>query len=282
MKIASGYCIGDFVSRMLGAVRLVFLGGVLLLVALPAVGAAGTSSGQRPLPYAPPPIVGFGSVLCAPVFACAPPNSAPATSSGKQRLEYEQTRPQREIPFEPVDFDKYAGYYEFGFPDGHVLARVYRHANRYYWQVENAGQPPTEFFPESPTKFFATEFAAQLSFVRAPDGHVTELILHEMGIQHIAHRVSRAVFEAWLQELRRRISDDRPTPGTDAALRRYLETVKGLGTFEGLKFVRVGPHGWNAYDAAFADGELHCFIAPLASTGKVNGLECQKAPRPAR
>ena len=303
----TGYSKPGFAKRMLEVMGITGCLCVLLSAGAPPVRGAEAAARQEQLPYAPPPIMGFGNVLCAPVFACAPAqqtNGAPVqsrdakTNSDQQRLLYQQTRPQREIPFNPADFDEYAGYYEFAFPDGDVFVRVYRQKSRYFWQVENAGQPPTEFFPESSTEFFATEFAAQLSFMTAPDGRATELILHEMGVQHMAHRVGEAAFDAWLEKLQSRMSAREPTTRTDVALRRQLEawertarthpearlpivrTIKGLGSLEGLKFIKAGPHGMDAYQATFSKGELRCFITPLTSSGKVNALECDQVLPP--
>ena len=282
----------------------------LLLISGPSAHAAQdsvpSSAGQaiaerQQLPYAPPPVMGFGGVLCAPVLACAP--STPATQAAtprsesqahadQRRLLYEQTRPQNQVPFNPTDFDKYVGYYEFDFLDGTVFTGVYRSGNRYYWQVESAGQRPTEVFPESAAEFFATEFAAQLSFATGTDGNVTEMILHENGVLHAARRASQAAYDAWLNNLHQRIAADKPSPGTDVVVRRQinaweslaaanhvphgpiLTTIQNLGAFGTLKFVRVGPHGWDVYEATFSNGRLQCFVAPLSSKGKVSGLEC--------
>lgn len=287
----------SFARKMLGVIGVTgCLYALLFVSARPARGAE-AAAGQEQLPYAPPPVMGFGNVLCAPVFACAPAQrsgGAHAPNRNQQNVLYEQTRPQREIPFKPTDFDKYAGYYEFAFPDGHVFVRVYRAADRYFWQVENAGQPPTELFPESPTRFFATAFAAQLSFVTAPDGRVTQLILHETGVQHMARRVPEAAFDAWLEQLQTRMNAHEPTTRTDVALHRQLEvweraartnpearqpivrTIEGLGTFQGLKFIKTGPHGMDIYEVTFSKGALRCFVMPLTSAGKVNGLECDQ------
>lgn len=297
-----------FAKRMLSAIGVAGCLCALFFVSARPVRGAEATARQEHLPYAPPPVMGFGNVLCAPVFACAPaqqgsgappPSRNSKTRSDQQKLLLEQTRPQREIPFSPADFDKYVGYYELAFPDGHVFVRVYRQENRYFWQVENAGQPPTEFFPESPTEFFATEFAAQLSFVTAPDGRVTELILHEMGVQHMARRVPEAAFDTWLARLQSRMNAREPTTRTDVALRRQLEawertartnpeahlpmvrTIESLGDLEGLKFIKTGPHGMDVYEATFSKGELRCFIMPMTSSGKVNGLECHEVIRPA-
>ena len=293
---------GNRGKRMLRSIRLAIRYYALLFVSVQSAAAVQVSVGQQ-LPYAPPPVMGFGNVLCAPVFVCAParrtgeapqPSQEPRIRSDQQQLLYEQTRPRREIPFTPADFDKYVGFYEFDLPDGGVLVRVYRQENRYYWQVENAGQPPTEFFPASPTEFFATDFAAQLSFLTAPDGHVTELILHEMGAEHMARRVPQAVFQAWVEKLQSRMNAHAPSTRTDVALRKQLEawekmtransepsppilgTVKSLGKFEGLRFIETGPHGWDVYDVTYSKGALRCFIAPLSSKGKVDGLECHQ------
>ena len=302
-----GYSKPGFAKRVLGAMGVTGCLYVLLLGGGSPVRGAEATAGHEQLPYAPPPVLGFGNVLCAPVFFCAPaqqanggpgPSHGSKTRSNQQRLLYEQTQPQREIPFNPADFDKYVGYYEFAFPDGDVFVRVYRQKSRYFWQVENAGQPPTEFFPESATTFFATEFAAQLSFVTVPDGRVTELILHEMGVEHMARRVPEAAFDAWLQELQTRMDAHQPSTRTDVALRRQLEawertarthpqtrvsmvrTIESLGAFRGLKFIKTGPHGMDVYDATFSKGELRCFIMPMTSGGKVNGLDCHKVLHP--
>ncbi len=305
----SRHCKPDFGKRLLGTIVVTGCLCALFLAGVQPVRGAEATAGQEQLPYAPPPLLGFGNVLCAPVFACAPaqraggaaaPSRDSKTRSEQRKLLYEQTRPQRETPFSPADFDKYVGYYEFAFPDGRVFVRVYRQETRYFWQVENAGQPPTEFFPESPTEFFATEFAAQLSFVTAPDGRVTGLILHEVGVQHTARRAPEAAFDAWLQQLRHRMSAHEPTTRTDVALRRQLEawertaraspeagpsivrTIGGLGAFQGLKFIKTGPHGMDVYEANYSKGALRCSIMPLTSGGKVNGLECHQAVGPER
>ncbi|HXR91286.1 MAG TPA: glycogen/starch/alpha-glucan phosphorylase [Steroidobacteraceae bacterium] len=48
----------------------------------------------------------------------------------------------------------------------YARARVYRKGDRYYSQL--TAQPPVEVFSESPTEFFATVVAAQISFVTGP------------------------------------------------------------------------------------------------------------------
>lgn len=215
----------------------------------------------------------------------------------QQRLLYEQTRPQRQVPFSPSDFDKFAGYYRFA--DLSMFARVYRSAHRYYVQV--TGKGPVEVFPESPIEFFATAVPAQVSFATHPDGHVTEMTLHQSGYLQTALRVSEATYEAAASRLQQRIARKEPSPGTQASLRAQLQgwengkpeysqmgaglasasreqreqmltMIRYLGALKELHFVTVNPNGWDVYIATFSNGAVKCVIAPLSSEGKVTGL----------
>lgn len=215
----------------------------------------------------------------------------------QQRLLFEQTRPQRQVPFSPTNFDKYAGYYRFA--DVSLYARVYRDVDRYYVRV--AGKGPVEVFAESPTEFFATAVPAQISFATDPDGHVTEMTLHQGGYLQTALRVSKAVNQAAAAKLQQRIAGNLPSPGVQASLRAQLEgwengkpdyadmgaglvsasheqreqmlrMIRYLGALKGLRFVTINPNGWDVYVATFSNGAVKCLIAPLSSDGKVTGL----------
>jgi hypothetical protein len=93
--------------------------------------------------------------------------------TGAARQDYLQTRPQKEIAFDPKDFDRFQGYYAFA---PMYFAHVFRTKDRYY--IKLTDQAPREIFPESPTEFFATLVAMQVSFVDGADGRVTGLVLH--------------------------------------------------------------------------------------------------------
>jgi len=56
---------------------------------------------------------------------------------------------------------------------------VSREAGHLYTQI--TGQPKVEIFATSGTEFFLKEVDAQLTFVKAADGKVTSVILHQMG-----------------------------------------------------------------------------------------------------
>lgn len=227
----------------------------------------------------------------------APGSAATPTPAEVARRKYEQSRPQREVPFNPADFDKYTGYYRFGDTDN--FAHVYRTGSRYFSQL--TGQPPVEFFPESQTEFFTTVVAAQISFVIGSGGRVTGMVIHQNGMLHSLHRVSKAQFEAGSAALAKRIKEDTPSPGTRAMVLSYIkgleqgrqdyatmtpqlaaisrpqlskavDLVHEQGAFKSLTFARVAPNGANVYIADFAHGKLLWVIMPLSKDGKVTGI----------
>ena len=244
-----------------------------------------------------------GAALIQPGFS-SPVGSGEAAyglhAAGKtdqQRLLFEQTRPQRQVPFSPTAFDKLAGYYRFA--DVSLFARVYRSANRYYVQV--TGKGPVEIFAESPTEFFATAVPAQISFATGSGGQVTEMTLHQSGYLQTALRVSKAVYQAAATKLQQRIAGNRPSPGAQVSLRAQLEgwengkpdyadmgaglasashdqrdqmlaMIRYLGALKELHFVTVNPNGWDVFVATFSNGSVKCLMAPLSSNGKVTGL----------
>lgn len=241
-----------------------------------------------------PLLYGF---LSTPAVSAAVPAATGSTSTAEiARLLYEQTRPQKEVPFNPADFDKYTGYYRFS--DSGAFLHVFREGGHYLTQL--TGQGPVEVFPESPSEFFATVVAAQISFETATDGRVTELVLHQNGHLQTASRTSQAAYEAAQAQLQRRLEANIPSPGTKSSLVRWIHSIeerdpnyddmepglaaaaraqmpqiewgfRRLGAFKSLSFVRVEPNGWDVYDGEFARGRAEFHIAPLAPDGKVGG-----------
>ena len=64
----------------------------------------------------------FGG-LSAPIAQAQASNPAASTPAERAKLLAEQTRPQKEVPFNPTDFDKFVGYYKLSFSRG-ICARV--------------------------------------------------------------------------------------------------------------------------------------------------------------
>jgi Domain of unknown function (DUF3471) len=211
------------------------------------------------------------------------------------RQLHEQTAPRTAVPFDPKEFDKFAGYYQL---QPTVFFHVFRNGDHYFAQL--SGQGPVEWFPESSTKFFAATEAAQISFLEDPDGRTTGLILHQNGYLRPATKVADVVAEAAAEELQLRITNNTPGRGTEAALRHQIETIQrgepdydamgpglakatheqlqqltqlmqGMGRLRAVIFKRVLPNGADVYLATFTHGRLECTISPLSSDGKIEG-----------
>jgi hypothetical protein len=215
-------------------------------------------------------------------------------------LRAEQAAPRKPITMDSASIDRFVGAYQL-FPstiwwitrDGsHFLARF-------------TGGTTVEYFPESATKFFSTEGPAQLSFESDTDGHVTAMIRHHLGIERRAPRISAAAAMAIEDALAVRIKDNKPAPGTEAALRHQIDAMENgafdtsvmspelrslinsrtpmattffaqLGAFKSLTFKNVGPTGVDFYTAVFERGRIVWSILPLVD-GKIVELYYQRA-----
>jgi hypothetical protein len=248
----------------------------------------------------------FGMASCSQI---SPASGAQARVSGsaaptpaeRAKLLEEQTQPQKEVPFSPGDFDKFVGYYQ----RGQAFFHIFRAGDHYYSQI--TGQMPFEVFSESSTEFFATVVAAQISFDMSPRGEVTGLVLHQNGFLMPWRRVSRGVFEAANANLQQRIKDNTPSPGTQASLLRYINSLEmgkpnyeemspqlaaavrqqlpmieqiihKLGPYQAMKFRGVSSTGLDTYDARFAHGEIAWVIGALSANGKVLEREFRELP----
>lgn len=292
-------------------------------IGAPVVGAAGISKADltgrvrritdgrtaAPLSIAQKVLLGASAALMLALPVClgllVSPNAdaQPGTATGYSppadaaRQDYLQTRPQKEVPFDPKDFDRFQGYYAFA---PMYFAHVYRQQDRYY--IKLTDRAPREIFPEGKTEFFATLVALQVSFVSGASGRVTGLVLHEDAFSLPAASVAPSVATAAEAQLQARIKADVPSPGTEAVLRRmidgwergqpdykdmgpvlayanYLNRAKvralmqKLGPFKSMVFETVSPSGMDVYDATFAHGRTRLNITPLAFSpdGKVVG-----------
>lgn len=215
---------------------------------------------------------------------------------------YEQARPRTAIPFDPKDFAKFSGYYEF--PSQQIL-HIFREGDRYLSQLPL--QPQVEIYPDSQTEFFIMVVPAQISFLLTPAGQVSGLVLHQNGLLQTATKVSEQTAQNVEASLQARIKADRPSPGTEAAARRTIEAqqaghpnyremapglaalaqlqqpliepmLQQLGALKSLTFKRVSPTGMDIYDATFAGGALQVVIAPLASNGRIISFGMRRPP----
>jgi hypothetical protein len=202
---------------------------------------------------------------------------------------------RRAIELPKSGLDPLAGHYQL--PGGTIMT-VWRDGGRLLTQLP--GQPAVEVFPEKKGDFFAKVVDAQISFDTAALGQATSLVLHQNGMEQAANRLSDDTALRIAAELRQRIKDNTPGPGTELALRHQIETLERgdpdygamgpelveatqqqlpqiknlfekLGPLKALEFSKVLPNGNDVYLATFDNGRLECTIFPLSSAGKVIG-----------
>jgi hypothetical protein len=235
----------------------------------------------------------------------------PGPAAAQQQQGVSEDEGSRQAAFNPADFDKCAGYYQYAdyrfyqFADFPVVARVYQENSRYY--VQDTGQAPTELIPEGANEV-AARFATKINhkqylFVMGPEGKAREMVTIRQGhVDDQAPRASRSAWDVAVAKLKQRIASDLPSSGTEAALRgqaegwekrrpdyspihyvvsgtqvepekpeHFRKTIDQLGTFIGLRFVKVNPEGWDVFDARFSNGTLEICVAPLSPSGKFAG-----------
>ena len=218
-------------------------------------------------------------------------------------MRAEQAAPRKPVRFDPANFDRFVGAYHFQ-PDS--VMWVTRDGAHYFARV--TGQVAVEEFPESQTKFFSNEARHQLSFDSDAGGHVTGLVLHQLGMERPMPRISAPAAKAIEDALMARIKANTPSPGTEAALRHQIaaveqgafdtaamspplgalvrsqaptaiQTFAQLGAFKSLAFRYVGPDGFDLYEAVFEHGKLDWMIWPLAD-GKIKALRYMPPAQP--
>ena len=156
-------------------------------------------------------------------------------------------------------------------------------------------------FPESKTMFFSKVVNAELEFTKDDSqGRPSELILHQNGRDLTMKRLDDAQAKVLMDAsvaLAKRIKDQTPAPGGEAAVRKMIEGLEAgkpdygmmspglaeatrqqlsgiqaeiakLGALRSLAFKGVGPGGADIYLAGFERGALEYRIW-LAPDGKV-------------
>jgi beta-lactamase regulating signal transducer with metallopeptidase domain len=238
--------------------------------------------------------IAAGAFAQAPSQTQAQPSSALAPETIAARKQ-EQNAPREQVPIDPSILDNYVGYYQF---DQYAIFTVKRLGDQLFVQL--TGQQTFQVFPESAQKFFYKVVHAQISFVTDAQGHTTELILHQSGLERPANRIDEAQARAVEDSLAKRIKDGTPMPGSEAALRHQINALLHghmdsremtedlaavtrpqmtnieqhfglLGPLQSLSFAGVSTRGWDMYDCKFANGTSVCRIL-LAPDGKVGGL----------
>jgi beta-lactamase regulating signal transducer with metallopeptidase domain len=240
-------------------------------------------------------------LAAAPVLVQAQAEPAPSSTLNAQRRA-EQAMPRKPVAFDPAHFDKYVGYYQLA-PS--VVFTIKRNGDHFFSRL--TGQVDIEMFPESETKFFVNEVHAQVSFISNAQGQATELVLHQNGQEQHAPRITEAAAKSIEASLLERIRSNKPSPGTEAALRHQIESMQkgqrdysvltpaltsavkemepnilaalaSMGPLKSIKFRTVMPGGADNYIVEFERGSSEWFISPLTADGKISGMSWRRTP----
>jgi beta-lactamase regulating signal transducer with metallopeptidase domain len=226
---------------------------------------------------------------------------APPTPDEIAQRRKEQRQPRTVVAFDPKRFDKFVGFYRV---QPETFFTVTREEDRFFARL--TGQDDVEWFPESPAKFFAKVVHAQISFITDPQGNVTELVLHQNGLEQHAPRVDGTVVKAFEAALQKRIAKGVPDPEREALVRRDIAAQqkgepdleimspgliaaakqqwpqiqqwnKRVGKFENLVFMHVSRQGWDIYDATYENGHMIVSVGPLTPDHKLQGIFYQSS-----
>jgi hypothetical protein len=207
----------------------------------------------------------------------------------------------KEVTVDPAVLDHYVGHYAF---PGKAVMTVSRDGNRFLTQL--TGQPPVQIFATSEREYFAKVVDAKITFVTDDQGIATGLVLHQNGRDVSAPRMSEEAAKAQTEALAQRVREQKPAPGSEAAVRRHIEAlqqnrpdyedmdaaladavrpqwarvqqqVAGAGQLQSITFTRVGPQGADIYQARFEKAAIEVLIM-LDSAGKTSGLLLRPLP----
>ena len=213
---------------------------------------------------------------------------------------------RKEITLDPQVIRRYVGAYQFpamnGPGAGPVLV-VFLDGNQLMSRLGSQGALP--YFAESETLFFAKAVNAQLEFPKEGD-KASQVTLHQNGRDIVAPRMSDAEAKPFVEAaeaLAQRMKDQKPAPGSGAALRKLIETVQAgkpdydmmsaglaavtraqlpqmqanftkLGPIQSITFSAVGPAGPDIYQVKFENGSQEWRIW-LSPDGKVDSANFQ-------
>jgi hypothetical protein len=193
--------------------------------------------------------------------------------------------------------DSYAGFYR-GFEYG--VMRIWRDGQRLFTDAPIPGSVGViELHPVSETEFYPTNGAGyfQYVFLRDPQGAVSAVLTRAQGVELTLPRIDATTAEHLRAKLNERIQSQKPVPGSEAALRRFVEGIQAgnppyedmssqlaqvirlqfpqlqllteyLGAFRSIEFRGVGSAGLDQYDVHREHGTSRWQIL-LSANGKI-------------
>ncbi len=191
---------------------------------------------------------------------------------------------RKEITLDPKILSHYVGAYQMA-PGVNMLITLEN--NQLFSKLGN--QQAVPILPESQTMFFPKGIDAEIEFSKNDSqGRPTELILHQNGRDMPAKRLDDAEAKKITDAaaaLAKRLKEQTPAPGSEAALRKMIEDLRlnkpdanlmspelfarmrgqleqlptpiaQLGSLQSVTFSAVGPAGPDIYTAKYEKGSL--------------------------
>jgi DNA-binding transcriptional MerR regulator len=176
--------------------------------------------------------------------------------------------------------DSYAGFYRRG---EYEVTTIWRDGQKLFIDAPIPGSlGAVALHPTSETEFYPTHGAGyfQYTFLHDAQGEVSGVLMRVQGVEFTSPRIDATTAEQLMAKLSERIQSPKPLPGSEAALRRFIEGIKAgnppyeemstqmeqlvrmrlpllqplaeyLGTFRSIEFRGVESGGWDQYD-------VHC------------------------
>jgi hypothetical protein len=174
-------------------------------------------------------ILGFQNwnILSARIQADRPSSHSDVDSAGGAE--------RQAVHVDAAILDRYVGFYQLS---EHAVMTISRDGDQLISRL--TGQRNVLLYGESKTKFFAKVVNAQISFIAGGSGAATSLVLHQNGRDVPATRIDATQARRIEDMLDAKLKDQSPSPGTEAALRRFVEGLRiGEPNYEEMAPVQV-------------------------------------------
>lgn len=188
------------------------------------------------------------------------------------------------VTLAPEILDRYVGHYKLA---AYSVLTIWREGSRLLSQTAFG---IAELVPLSETEFVGSITQSHYTFVTDAEGATTGLTSNQEGIEVTWPRIDDATRDEIKARLALRIQSKTPVPGSEAALRRLIESVRNgapnydemnpalahvvrrqlpqlqltakfLGDIRSIEFQGVGNQGWDVYEVRRENGVVKWRIA---------------------
>jgi beta-lactamase regulating signal transducer with metallopeptidase domain len=192
--------------------------------------------------------------------------------------------------------DRYTGFYKLSDTSVMTVTRAGTQLS-----AKLTGQQAAEVFPDSPTHFFYKAVKADVDFVTSGGAMATAMTLHQNGRSITMPRIDAGTAQLLEGNLAARVQQNLPSPGTEAAIRNFIERREAgqpveyekmspalakavqeqyaqmeqsravLGKLQSIQFQGVGAQGYDTYVVRFQNGSV-IYSIQVDANGIIAGM----------